>query len=326
MQNFIVPVVDVTPNFRFEINGLAFLLIAAGLVVDFLAFESLLTLTRGRLFNLFKLLSVVVSLSFSFVDLSLSLTSSVLDGRRLSGDVRALPGNKRFDGRLKFRRDVGFGAIEAASTGFSSPAAFSTSFDSVVDAVVWSLRPRLRRLNCGLGFNKRDCVELSGSADFSVVVGATDVRRLNRFLALLPNRVDDVFAGASLFSTVSLTSSGALVEANVFVEREPEFRDENEDEGRLNRFLGFDDSVDASAAEDSVDVGLFDWNLKRLRPAVNPPRPFGASVEVVVEGASVVVVVVVAVVVDFSVVVVDGLSVSASIVVSSSSLEMVVAS
>lgn len=142
---------------------------------------------------------------------------------------------------------------------------------------------------------------------------------------MLPS-FDSVLTGASLFSTFSLTSSGADVEPNVLVVRDPALRDENPAEGLLKRFFGFDESVVASAA-DSVEVGDFDWNLNRLRPAVKPPR-LGASVVVVV--ASVVVVVVLAVVVRLVVVVVLGrtvvLSASESTVVKSSSLETVVAS
>lgn len=103
------------------------------------------------------------------------------------------------------------------------------------------------------------------------------MRKLKRFLVLLPNF--EVVCVASLFSTFSFTSSGALV-AEVFVAREPALRDENDADGRLKRFFGFDGSVDGSAG-DSVDE-LLPWNLKRLRPALIPPRPFGASVVVVV--------------------------------------------
>jgi len=67
-------------------------------------------------------------------------------------------------------------------------------------------------------------------------------------------------------------------------------RPPNPPDGRLKRFFGvFGASVEASDA--SVDdATAFDWNWKRLRPAVSPPRPpFGALVVVVVVGASVVV-------------------------------------
>ena len=128
-------------------------------------------------------------------------------------------------------------------------------------------------------------------------------------------------AGASFFSTVSLASSGADV---VFVAREPLLRDENEDDGRLNRFLGFSE---VASTEASVDEATLGWSLNRLRPAVNAPRPRGASVVVVgasvvevVLGASVVVVVVVGAARDV-------LSSSfSSTVVASSSYDTVVAS
>lgn len=132
---------------------------------------------RGRLFNLFRLFCVVVStsLSFSFADLLPSLLSSFVDEPRrgFNGDARGFcPGAKRPTGRFKFSRDVGLGTIEDDfSTGFSSSVLFSaSSLDSVVDTVDAPLRPRLRRLNCGRGFNNRDTVELSGSAGFSVVL------------------------------------------------------------------------------------------------------------------------------------------------------------
>jgi hypothetical protein len=99
-------------------------------------------------------------------------------------------------------------------------------------------------------------------------------------------------------------------------------RDANDEDGRLKRFLGF--SVVASAAV-SVGAAALGFKLKRLRPAVKPPRPLGASVVVV--GASVVVVVVGASVV--VVVVVEGATLdvaSSSTVVASSSLDTVVAS
>jgi hypothetical protein len=139
---------------------------------------------RGRLFNLFRLFCVVVSgsLSFSFTDLLPSPFSSddvTLLRLLVSGEVRAFwPGKTRAAGRLRFSRDVGRGTIDDVfSTGFSSfssaAAAFSSgkSFDSVVDDVAAGdpLRPRLRRLNCGRGFNRRETVVLSASADFSVV-------------------------------------------------------------------------------------------------------------------------------------------------------------
>ena len=89
---------------------------------------------------------------------------------------------------------------------------------------------------------------------------------------------------ASDFSTVSFTSSvGAAV---VFVVRElpalgpPKL-------GLWKRFLepNFGASVDSAAPDGaSVVVDAFPWNRKRfgLRPAVNAPRPRGASVVVVV--------------------------------------------
>lgn len=83
------------------------------------------------------------------------------------------------------------------STGFSSfstAAAFSSakSFDSVVAAVVGDpFRPRLRRLNCGLGFNRRETVELSASDAFSVVEVVGWVRKLKRLRAFDPNFEDD---------------------------------------------------------------------------------------------------------------------------------------
>lgn len=93
---------------------------------------------------------------------------------------------------------MGRGTIDDVfSTGFSSfstAAAFSstTSFDSVVAAVAGDpLRPRLRRLNCGLGFNRRETVELSASADFSVVDVVAWVRKLKRLRAFDPNFEDD---------------------------------------------------------------------------------------------------------------------------------------
>lgn len=140
----------------------------------FFAFESMLM--RGRLFNLFKLFCVVVSrsLSFSFADLWPSLLSSFDGPRRLlSGDVRGLePGSVRLVGRLMFKRDVGRGTIDelfsAGLSSFSSTCSV-TSLDSVVDAAAAPLRLRLRRLNCGRGFSKRETVELSLSEDFSVV-------------------------------------------------------------------------------------------------------------------------------------------------------------
>lgn len=112
------------------------------------------------------------------------------------------------------------------------------------------------------------------------------------------------------------------------LEREALLRDENDDEGRLKRFLGLPDSVAASTGASVVVAAALGFRLKRLRPAVKPPRPLGASVV----GAAVVVVVVVGACVVVVVVVVvarvDGMafSVSLSRVVSSSSLVTVVAS
>lgn len=128
-------------------------------------------------------------------------------------------------------------------------------------------------------------------------------------------------AGASLFSAVSFTSSGAMV---VLPDRAPVLR-ENDGDGRLNRFFGFNASANDSDGA-SVDEALFDLKLNRFRPAVSAPRPFAASVVVV--GASVVVVVVVLVVVGAGVVVVlEGRSVSMSeTVVCSSSSAIVVSS
>ena len=131
---------------------------------------------RGRLFNLFTLYCVVVSasLSFSFADLLLSLESS-LPRRGFNGDVRGFwPGRRRFEGRLRLRRDVGRGMIVVVfSTGFSSllsACSSATSFDSVVGDDC-RLLPRLRRLNCGRGFNNRETVVPSESEVFSVVAG-----------------------------------------------------------------------------------------------------------------------------------------------------------
>lgn len=113
------------------------------------------------------------------------------------------------------------------------------------------------------------------------------------------------------------------------LERDALLRDENDDEGRLKRFLGLPDSVTASTGASVVEAAVLGFRLKRLRPAVKLPRPRGASVEgaavvvvVVVVGACVVVVVVVVVAR------VDGtaFSVSLSRVVASSSLASVVAS
>lgn len=168
------PVVDVTPNFRFEINGFDFLLTIAGLAV-FLTFDSVLIVIRGRLFNLFKLFCVVVSrsLSFSFADLLPSLLSSFVR-RPLSGDVRGFePGSCRLDGRLRLSRDVGRGTIvDDFSTGFSSlssACSSAASFVSAGAAVVGPLRPLPRRLNWGRGLRSRDGVAASTSAGFSVV-------------------------------------------------------------------------------------------------------------------------------------------------------------
>lgn len=78
-----------------------------------------------------------------------------------------------------------------------------------------------------------------------------------------------------------------MVEA--LLERDALLRDENDEVGRLKRFLGLPDSVAASTGASVVVAADFGFRLKRLRPAVKLPRPFGASVV----GAKVVVVVVV---------------------------------
>lgn len=113
------------------------------------------------------------------------------------------------------------------------------------------------------------------------------------------------------------------------LERDALLRDENDDEGRLKRFLGLPDSVTASAGASVVEAAALGFKLKRLRPAVKLPRPLGASVL----GAAVVVVVVVVGACVVVVVVVVGarvvgvaFSVSLSRVVASSSLLTVVAS
>lgn len=84
---------------------------------------------------------------------------------------------------------TGFSSLSAGAAAFSS----ATSFDSVVDdAVVGEpLRPRLRRLNCGRGFNRRETVVLSESADFSVVDVVAWVRKLKRLRAFDDPDFDD---------------------------------------------------------------------------------------------------------------------------------------
>lgn len=99
------------------------------------------------------------------------------------------------------------------------------------------------------------------------------MRRLKRLL------VDALLNFDSTFSALYCGSGAAVVVT--LLAREPVLRPENDDDGRLKRFLPLPDSVEASAG-DSVALALFGVMRKRLRPAVNPPRPRGASVVVVV--------------------------------------------